>query len=327
MAQMTILVGTVGQGIMRSGDSGKTWRRVGIRQGMHSDALVRALVNHPHHPEITYAGSDKGLYRSDDAGQTWGLIDSPLSRYQVWALAIDPQEPALMFAGTGTPTPPGLFRSTDGGLSWEQRPTEIAAECPAVGTPRVTGIAIDPANRNNVWMGIEVDGVRHSTDRGETWKTIGNTIPNPDVHNVLVVEGPPKTIIVVVNNDLFTSIDDGATWKPHQLRASYPTIYPRGIAVQPDNGKTVFLTIGDATPGSIGTVLRSQDTGATWEELSLPVPANSAMWVVHMQPTNPKTIFAGSRYGYLYQSEDGGTTWTKLWREFSEISSVVWIPN
>jgi len=324
---MTILVGTVGQGIMRSGDSGKTWGRVGIRQGMHSDALVRALVNHPHHPEITYAGSDKGLYRSDDAGQTWGLIDSPLSHYQVWALAIDPQEPALMFAGTGTPTPPGLFRSTDGGLSWEQRPMEIAAECPAVGTPRVTGIAIDPANRNNVWMGIEVDGVRHSTDRGETWKTIGNTIPNPDVHNVLVVEGPPKTIIVVVNNGLFTSIDDGATWKPHQLRASFPTIYPRGIAVQPGNGKTVFLTIGDATPGSIGTVLRSQDTGATWEELSLPVPANSAMWVVHMQPTNPKTVFAGSRYGYLYQSEDGGTTWTKLWREFSEISSVVWIPN
>jgi len=294
---------------------------------MHSDALVRALVNHPHHPEITYAGSDKGLYRSDDAGQTWRLIDSPLSRYQVWALAIDPQEPALMFAGTGTPTPPGLFRSTDGGLSWEQRPAEIVAECPAVGTPRVTGIAIDPANRNNVWMGIEVDGVRHSTDRGETWKTISNTIPNPDVHNVLVVEGPPKTIIVVVNNDLFTSIDEGATWKAHQLRASYPTIYPRGIAVQPGNGKTVFLTIGDATPGSIGTVLRSHDTGATWEELSLPVPANSAMWVVHMQPTNPKTVFAGSRYGYLYQSEDAGTTWTKLWREFSEISSVVWIPN
>ena len=324
---MTILVGTVGQGIMRSGDSGKTWRRVGIGQGMHSDAQVRALVNHPHHPEITYAGSDKGLYLSDNAGQTWRLIDSPLSRYNVWALAIDPQEPVFMFAGTGTPTPPGLFRSTDGGLSWEQRPTEIAAECPAVGTPRVTGIAIDPTNRKNVWMGIEVDGVRYSTDRGETWKTIGNTIPNPDVHNVLVVEGPPKTIIVVVNNDLFTSIDEGTTWKAHQLRASYPTIYPRGIAVQPGNGKTVFLTIGDATPGSIGTVLRSQDTGATWEELSLPVPANSAMWVVHMQPTNPKTVFAGSRYGYLYQSEDGGATWTKLWREFSEITSVVSTPN
>ena len=327
MSQMTILVGTVGQGIMRSTDSGKAWGRVGIRQGMHSDAVVRALVNHPHNPEITYAGSDRGLYRSNDAGETWKLIDCPLSRHNVWALAIDPKEPAYMFAGTGTPKPPGMFRSMDGGVSWEQRPIEVAAECAAVGIPRTTGIAIDPMNRDSVWMSIEVDGVRHSTDRGETWQTLGNKIPNPDAHNVLVVEGPPKTIIVVVNRDLFTSTDDGMSWKAHHLKSSFPTIYPRGIAVQPGNGKTVFLTIGDATPGTIGTVMRSQDAAATWEELSLPVPANSAMWTVHMQPTNPKRVFAGSRYGYLYQSEDEGTTWTKLSREFSEISSVVWIPN
>ena len=70
MAHVTILVGTVGQGVMRSSDSGETWRRVGLRQGLHSDALVRSLVNDPRRPEIAYAGSDKGLYRSDDAGET-----------------------------------------------------------------------------------------------------------------------------------------------------------------------------------------------------------------------------------------------------------------
>ena len=166
MAHVTILVGTVGQGVMRSSDSGETWRRVGLRQGLHSDALVRALVNDPRRPEIAYAGSDKGLYRSDDAGETWRQIDSPLSRYTIWALAIDPQEPDVMFAGTGTPTSPGLFRSTDGGVRWEQRPVEIAEDCPAVGIPRVTGIAVDPVNGHNIWMGIEVDGVRRSTDGG-----------------------------------------------------------------------------------------------------------------------------------------------------------------
>jgi hypothetical protein len=55
MATTTILVGTVGQGIMRSGDDGATWRRVGIGQGMHSDAMVRTLLNHPHRPEIVFA--------------------------------------------------------------------------------------------------------------------------------------------------------------------------------------------------------------------------------------------------------------------------------
>ncbi len=312
---------------MRSTDSGKTWKRVGVGQGLHSDAVVRAVVNHPHHPEITFAGSDRGLYRSEDAGENWQLIDSPLSRSIVWALAIDPKEPDYMFAGTGTPDPPELFRSADGGATWEQRSIEVASECPAVGVPRVTGISVDPVNGNNIWVGIEVDGVRHSTDRGETWQRLGDKIPNPDVHNVLVVEGPPKTILVVVNNDLFTSTDDGTSWNAHHLKSPFPTIYPRGIAVQPGSGKTIFLTIGDRTPGTIGTVLRSQDTGSTWQELSLPVPANSAMWIAHMQAANPSIVFAGSRYGYLYRSEDAGDSWTKLQREFSEISGMVWIPN
>ena len=91
--QQTILVGTIGQGVMRSHDGGETWKRVSLRQGLHSDALVRVLVNDPRRLEITYAGTDKGLYRSDDAGETWRIIDAPLSHYTVWALAIDPQEP------------------------------------------------------------------------------------------------------------------------------------------------------------------------------------------------------------------------------------------
>ena len=327
MTQMTILVGTVGQGIMRSPDGGETWGRVGIGQGMHSDAIVRALLPDPGRPEIAYAGTDQGLYRSDNTGETWKVVDSPLSHYAVWALARDPREPEVMFAGTGTPTPSTLFRSTDSGVSWEQRPVEIADECPNVGIPRVTGIAIDPTNRHHIWVGIEVDGVRHSTDGGETWTAVNGAIPNPDVHNVLVVEGPPKTVFVVVNNEVFTSTDEGASWTALRIREHFPWTYPRGIAVQPGSAKTVFLTIGDTTPGRIGTVMRSQDAGATWEQLTLPVQANSAMWVVHLQPIDPNVVFAGSRYGYLLRSDDGGDTWTKLWREFSEISSVVWIPS
>ena len=96
--------------------------------------------------------------------------------------------------------------------------------------------------------------------------------------------------------------------------------------VQPGSSDTIFLTIGDTTPGSTGTVMRSKDTGKTWERLNLPVDPNSAMWVVNAQPFDPDLIFAGSRYGYLYRSDDAGESWSKLQREFSEISSVLWIP-
>jgi photosystem II stability/assembly factor-like uncharacterized protein len=294
---------------------------------MHTDAVVRALVNHPHRPEVVYAGTDQGLYCSDNAGATWQLVDAPLSKYAVWALTIDPVASEVIFAGTGTPTPATLFRSTDGGKSWEERPAEIAEECPNVGIPRVTGIAIDPVDHNRVWVGIEVDGARYSRDGGDTWTKVNGAIPNPDVHNVAVAGGPPKTVFVVVNNDVYTSTDDGTTWKPLRVREVFPWSYPRGIAVQPGNAQTIFVTIGDTTPGRIGTVMRSQDAGKTWQSLALPVQPNSAMWVVHMQPTDPKTVLAGSRYGYLYRSDDGGDTWRKLWREFSEISSLLWIPH
>ena len=73
--------------------------------------------------------------------------------------------------------------------------------------------------------------------------------------------------------------------------------------------------------------MRSKDTGRTWENLPLPTPPNSAMWVVSVPSFNPQVAFAGSRYGHLYRSDDGGDSWNKLWREFSEISSVLLIPG
>ena len=67
--RMTILVGTVGQGIIRSEDGGESWQRAGINSGLHSDALVRTVVNHPDRPEVVFTGTDKGLYRSEDGGK------------------------------------------------------------------------------------------------------------------------------------------------------------------------------------------------------------------------------------------------------------------
>ncbi len=323
----TVLVGTVGQGIMRSGDGGESWGRAGITSGLHSDALVRDLANHPDRPGIVFAGTDKGLYRSEDAGMNWRLVDTPMSGSSVWAVTVDNADPNLMFAGTGTPNPCGVFRSTDGGKTWEKRPVDIAEECPNVGVPRVTGIAIDPTNHRDIWVGLEVDGLRHSSDAGDTWESINGAIPNPDVHNVAVTGGPPRTVVVVVNNDVYTSDDNGANWDRLGIREVFPMTYPRGIMVQPEKPNVIFVTIGDTTPGRTGTIMRTKDTGKTWENLSLPVEPNTAMWTVNIQSTDPQVVFAGSRYGYLYRSDDGGDSWNKVWREFSEISSVMWLPE
>ena len=321
----SILVGTVGQGIMRSPDGGETWQRAGVNQGIYQNAMVRALKRHPSNTEVVFAGADRGLFRSDDGGQHWTPVDCALNGKAVFALSIDPSQPDLMYAGTGTPDPVEFYRSSDGGATWEQRPMEVAKECP-IGLPLTTAIAIDPTNPKSIWFGIEVDGLRHSADGGDTWEKAGTDIPNLDIHNVAVTAGPPKTVIVVVNNDVWTTTDEGASWRQVGIREVFPYTYPRGIIVHPDDPRTVFITIGDTTPGQTGAVMKSTDAGQTWEAMSLSTPPNSAMWVVDILPSEPDSAVAGSRYGHLYRSDDRGGSWSKLSREFSEIAAVLSVP-
>src|SRR5438874_3949207 len=231
----TILVVTIGQRSMKSTDNGESWMRVGPRDGLHSDGIVRTLLGDPRREEVVYSGSDLGLYRSEDGGGHWTLLDTPMSGSTIWSMVIDPVDPDIMFVGTGTPSTPGVFRSTDGGNSWERKPMEIIEECPNVGIPRLTGITIDPVDHRNVWVGLEVDGVRHSPDGGETWTKIATEIPNLDVHNVLVAAGPPKTVFTVVNDDVWRSTDDGETWQPARARETFPWHYTRDIITKPDD--------------------------------------------------------------------------------------------
>src|SRR2546427_12264979 len=103
----TILVGTIGQGVMMSADDGASWTRASVRLGMHSDAIVKCLLADPERPETVYAGTDLGLYRTDDAGAKWQRLDTSMNGSMGWSLGIDPVDHRGEVAGTGTPTPPG----------------------------------------------------------------------------------------------------------------------------------------------------------------------------------------------------------------------------
>jgi photosystem II stability/assembly factor-like uncharacterized protein len=144
---------------------------------------------------------------------------------------------------------------------------------------------------------------------------------------VLVTAGPPKTVFVLVNDDVWSSTDDGETWRPQNARQTFPWRHVRSINVRPDDPKTILVTIGDATPGRTGAIMRSKDAGKTWESLPLPTSPNTAMWTTAFSRTDPDVVFAASRYGNLYRSEDGGDSWVRLWREFSEVSSIAFVPS
>jgi hypothetical protein len=103
-----------------------------------------------------------------------------------------------------------------------------------------------------------------------TWSLVEVT-GRRDIHNVAVTAGPPRTIFIVANREIYASTDNGASWEPRNMQQCLPWEYPRkenylrGIAVDPGNSKRIFLSFGDFTPGSSGAIAQSEDFCKSWK--------------------------------------------------------------
>jgi photosystem II stability/assembly factor-like uncharacterized protein len=315
-----LYVGTVGEGIFRSDDGGQTFARRSV--GMFYECDVRALVAHPKEPGVIYAGTSEGLYRTRNAGERWERVDSPMNGLVVWSVHIDPRSPERLHVGT---RPARLFRSADAGQSWVELRAPFQPHCNNIIYNRVTAILSDPSNPDRLWAGVEIDAVWGSVDCGETWTARESGLSSRDIHALLLAPG--GRLLASTNNDLNASDDGGQTWTPQRLaqRAEWP--YFRGMAQKADDPRTILLGNGDAPPGRIGAIWRSNDGGANWEKAKLPCIPNSTIWGFATHVSDPDRIFAHSVSGELYESADAGCTWSKLPREFGEIRSLLWLPS
>ena len=321
----TICVGTIGAGLWRSPDGGESWER--LRSNIWGDSRVFGLTTHPKDPSVIYAGTDEGIYLSQDRGRSFERLDSPMDSLHVWKIAIDPVDPVdpdTIFAGT---EPSALFRSRDGGRRWEKLTVDMAEECPNVRVPRVTALVVDPSDHRIVWAGVEVDGVRRSLDGGDSWTRITGGLNDPDIHDMAVSVAEPKTVLTITPWEIFASTDAGETWQGLGISRQFSMPYCRGVALKEDDPRVMFIAAGDAPVGSTGNVQRTRDSGQTWEAVPMPVEPNTPMWGFATHSADPDLILASSHYGQLYASADGGDWWVKLRREFTEIRAMVWMPN
>ena len=85
--------------------------------------------------------------------------------------------------------------------------------------------------------------------------------------------------------------------------------------------------MGDDVGGWDGAVLVTRDRGATWEAADLPDVCNSPIWCFAQHPSDPGVILACTHQGMLFGSEDGGHTWAKYRREFTEVRQMCWLPS
>ncbi len=322
----SILIGTVGQGLGVSADGGESWTK--IRQPIPGESNVRALCVYPDNTHRVLAGSDMGIFRSEDNGATWEKLDSPMEDLQIWSVTVDPTDPDTIFAGTR----PEGFRSRDGGKTWSKLSMGVNMNCP-IGTPRTTNMIVDPRDHRTIWAGIEVDGVYKSLDGGDSWVHLPDLGPDPfhgDIHGMALKTGAGSSVYCTSPFGIATSEDEGESWDYHyfpKFNENDARSYCRGMLIKADAPDVMFVGNGDMIPGMSGVVQRTKNAGRSWEPVSLPVEPNSLIYWLGTHPERPNVIVAASLFGYLYVSEDGGDEWRKLPKEFGEIRTVAVLPN
>jgi len=326
----TIGIGTVGAGAWFSFDGGDRFRHV--YKHINPEGNVRAMSVSPHDPALVYAVSDRaGLFASRDRGYRWEPVQLDLPAQELWSVAVDPVDPDRLFVGGR----PGLFRSEDGGRTFHELPTGLGPDCP-IGTPRLTNIVIDPVDNDQVWLGVEVDGVYHSADGGDSWTHLGPLGDTPfhgDIHGLTLRRDATGATALLAGTPygLATSDDRGATWSWQEFDgfdkgSGNPYAYCRGVFVWPGRPDTMLVGCGDYIPGRVGAIEITRDGGATWERAVLPVEPNSTVYWMATHPQLPDMVVAATVFGQVFVSDDAGRTWDKLDREFGEIRTVTLAP-
>ncbi|MEO8057012.1 MAG: glycosyl hydrolase [Burkholderiales bacterium] len=329
----TIMVATAGQGIVRSNDNGKTWHRLGLTEAIEFDGVVRSLAVDPTRPERVYAGADCGICISDDGGAHWRLATGAITGMTVWSIAIDPNDASVIYAGTGAPSRSALFKSTDSGETWLRLPPEMPEFCSGVNRPRMLTICVDPDDSQQVWFGVEEGGAWRSRDAGQSFTRVDDArgaIRNSDIHAISILprrDGSPKTTLVLTVNAVYVSEDDGQTWNGKLSKDRFDGLYyTRTVMPVPGADGALVMAVGDGTPGYKTRLYRSTDRGYQWSETELGEAPNSTFWALGSHAADPSRLYAGTKYGDLFHSLDGGRSWQKEWREFSEITAVAWTP-
>jgi photosystem II stability/assembly factor-like uncharacterized protein len=314
-------------GLLRRAVEENTWRI--LSKGLPEQAEVRALAIHPENPQIVYAGTQHGPYRSTDSGEHWERLNFPDPGMIVWSILFHPQHPQILYLGTA---PAAIYRSDNGGDSWKRLSIIETAGMVNMGFPtRVIRLAADPSHPDEIYAGLEVGGVIRSLDGGATWSDctqellklaeqahlksrIGSDTEIEgmmDSHALAVSAARPGTVFLATRMGLFCSSDQGRTWKDMQVGRFSPLTYARDVQVAPHDANTLYAALSPAARSRDGSLYRSQDLGQTWQRFDHDVTPRSTMMAIALNRQDPNQVYCATRGGQIFGTQNGGATWSE----------------
>jgi photosystem II stability/assembly factor-like uncharacterized protein len=290
---------------------------------------VHALAVHPYDPDVIFAGTQDGPYRSIDGGTTWERPDFPKGGAMIWSIAFHPRRRGVMYAGAA---PVALYRSEDDGETWEKLEAARSPEhCPMGFPTRVIRIAGDAGVGDDIYAGLEVSGVLRSADGGDSWSDmsegikmlaeqphlksrIGSAFDSEgmlDTHALALSPARPGAPFLATRMGIFQSVDRGVSWRDIQVGRFSPLTYCRDVIVSPHDARVMYACLSPAARSHDGSLYRSDDLGETWQRFDRGVKANATMMAASVHPRDPQRVYCVSRCGQVFGTEDNGATWSE----------------
>ncbi len=365
MSGVRVLVGThKGAFVLTADEKRKAWNV----EGPHFAGWdVFHVKGSPADPNRIYASQTTGwhgqvIQRSNDGGKTWEPVDNkfvyegepgthkwydgtprPFEFKRVWHLEPSLTDPDTVYAGVEDAA---IFRSTDGGSSWQELPGLRKHQSapnwqPGAGGMCLHTIILDPSNPKRIFAAISAAGAFRSDDAGKTWLPINRGlksegIPDPDaevghcVHRIAMHPSRPNVLFMQKHWDVMRSDDAGDSWR--EISGNLPSDFGFPIDVHPHEPDTIYVVpIKSDTehfpPEGKLRVYRSRNGGNEWQALTKGLPQSDCYLnilrdAMAVDALDPGGVYFGTSGGQVYASADAGDSWAPIVRDLPAVLSV-----
>ncbi len=340
-------------GFFKSTDAGMNWRI--CNTGLH-DLYVEVIAPHPRDPKVIYIGTEGGVHKSTDGGESWQWQREgfpPLQRHTfsapIGALAIDPQQPDTIYAGIGRPRwkkggVGTIYKTTDGGAHWSiANPNGGGMDREAL----VSDLVVHPRESRRVFAATN-RGLYRSDDAGATWRLLSKGLPHNHTRRVGLCAKQPDVMYLTLRTEpgkspwqggVYRSDDGGETWAPRLEGLAKNVGKPGAHSAMTSNVDRLVVHPTDPNIAYVGDTAwvsaftyRTTDGGQHWQRVTFrpsPRAKQSNMdygWITMWGPTvmglamdsrEPDTLYF-STSGLIFRTADRGEHWTQRYTRPAE---------